>query len=91
MTAVKRTQIQLDEKTYAAVRHKAFALRRSMSAVVRETLAAALKVGRTPATVIEDLKFVGAGRSRQPHGRPVSERHDAALAEAFAGRGKRRR
>ena len=87
---MKRTQIQLDEKTYDAVRHKAFTLRRSMSAVVRETLASALNVGRAPATAIDDLTFVGAGRSRQPRGRPVSERHDVALAEA-AGRGKRRR
>ena len=87
---MKRTQIQLDEQTYAAVRHRAFELRRSMSAVVRETLAEALNVSRAPATQIDDLTFVGAGRSRQPRGRPVSERHDRALAEAFAGRGTRR-
>lgn len=88
---MKRTQIQLDDATHAAVRQLAFDGRRSMSAVIRETLASALKVGRAPAATIEDFHFVGAGRSRRTPGRPVSERHDAALADAFAGpRGRRR-
>ena len=82
---MKRTQIQLDDATHAAVRQRAFEGRRSMSAVIRETLASALKVGRAPAATIEAFHFVGAGRSRQRRGRPVSERHDAALADAFAG------
>ena len=43
---MKRTQIQLDEATYEAVRRKAFEQGVSMASVVRETLADALGTSR---------------------------------------------
>lgn len=82
--SVKRTQIQLDDETYSALRQRAFAARQSISAVVRDTLASALNVRRVRATTIREFRFVGSGRSPRRSGRPVSERHDAELAEAFA-------
>jgi hypothetical protein len=88
---MQRTQIQLDAETYAAVRQRAFDTRRSISAVVRDTLAAALSIRPAPAATIEDFRFVGAARSSQRPGRPVSAHHDDALADAYAGRRGRRR
>ena len=87
---MKRTQVQLDDATYDLVRRRAFEDRRSMSAVIRETLAAAFAPERRVAVRVSDLGFVGAGRSRQPPGRPVSEHHDDALAAALSARGRRR-
>jgi hypothetical protein len=62
-----------------------------MAAVVRETLAEALHVTRRPAPTLRDFGFVAAGRSSrpQPPAGPVSERHDAALADAFGPRRRR--
>ncbi len=85
-----RTQVQLDPETYAAVRQRAFDTRRSISAVVRDTLAAALNV-RPAAAAIEEFRFVGAGRSTERPGRPVSAHHDDALAAAYAETQGRRR
>lgn len=88
---MRRTQIQFDEDTYAAVRQRAFETRRSISRVVRETVAGALKVRRPAAATLGQFRFVGAGRAEPPRGRPVSEDHDAALAQVFApARGRRR-
>jgi len=87
---MKRTQVQLDDETYLALRQRAFEAKQSMSAVVRDTLASALKTRPPQATTIQAFRFVGSGRSPRPSGRPVSERHDAALAEAFAAPRRRR-
>ena len=73
-----RTQILLDEETYRAALQAAFARHVSLSAVVREALAAALPGARTRLRP-EDLSFVGAGSSTQGSLSPVSERHDEAL------------
>ena len=88
---MQRTQVQLDPETYAAVRQRAFDTRRSISAVVRDTLAAALHVRPSAPAAIDDFHFIGAGRSNQRPSRPVSAHHDAALADAYAGRPRRRR
>ena len=88
---MQRTQVQLDPETYAAVRQRAFDTRRSISAVVRDTLAAAVNVRPARAAAIGDFRFVGAGRSSQRLDRPVSTHHDDALADAYAGRQGRRR
>jgi hypothetical protein len=87
---MKRTQIQLDPDTYAAVRHEAYESGRSISAVVRETLASAFGVQPSSARTLADFRFIGAGRRRAPKGGPVSVAHDAALVDAFSGRGRRR-
>lgn len=76
-----RTQLQIDEKTYDALRVTAHKRRKSMSAVVREILQEHL--GSEPeahAKSISDFRFIGAGASGQ---RNISEHHDDALAEDF--------
>jgi hypothetical protein len=90
MGSMKRTQVQLDDATYDLVRRRAFEDRRSISAVIRETLAAAFETGRKPATRLTDLSFVGSGRSSQRPGHPVSEHHDDALADATRAPAARR-
>ena len=85
-----RTQIQLDEATYDAVRRRAFEEGASLSAVVRKLLAEALGVTPGhPTQRIEDFTFVGVGRSRQGDHAPVSERHDEALAASQRARKRR--
>ena len=84
---MKRTQIQLDEATYEAVRRRAFEQGRSMSSLVRETLSAAFgapasKQHRT----IDDFTFVGMGSEPDPPDVPVSVDHDKWYAEAIASR-----
>jgi plasmid stability protein len=81
---MKRTQIQLDERTYAALRRRAYERGCSISALARELLTEAL--GTRPAKKrlsLKDFSFVGAGRSEQGELAPVSERHDEALAQAL--------
>ena len=84
---MKRTQIQLDDATYEAVRRRAFDEGRSMASVVRESLA------RTFGTVvpegrktINDFSFVGIGSDpNPPEGPPVSVDHDRWYVEAVGG------
>lgn len=87
---MKRTQIQLDANTYEALRRRAFVQGRSLSALVRESLAEYLGTGkRKQRPTIQDFTFISSGRSRQGRLSPVSERHDEALAEVFL-KGRRR-
>lgn len=83
---MRRTLIQLDEATYRRVRERAFREERSMSSVIREIVRAALDDDRPAprASRLGEFASVGAGRSKPPRGRPVSEDHDAALAAAFS-------
>lgn len=88
--AVKRTQIQLDDATYEAVRRRAFEQGRSMASVVRETLAEALGTrGARPRRRIEDFAFVGMGSDPAPSPETsAAEDHDRWYAEAVAKRWK---
>lgn len=85
---MKRTQIQLDDATYEAVRRRAYERNRSMSSVVREALAKAFGAEsgvEERKWTLEDFTFIGTGSD--PDNRPdapVSENHDDALAEAYA-------
>lgn len=81
---MKRTQIQIDEQTYEAVRRRAFEQSRSISSVVREVLAQAFGPPPRRRLSLRDFTLVAAGRSRQGRLKPVSERHDEALTEALA-------
>ena len=77
---MKRTQIQLDEKTHAAVRRAAYEQGRSMASVIRETLAEAFGTRAARGRKRWKLTFVGIGRGGVAPGGPVSERHDEAIA-----------
>jgi hypothetical protein len=81
---MKRTLIQLDDETYDKLRHCAFERKQSISAVVREFVVTGLEGGRRRKFArVEDFRSVASGGSRQGKGAPVSEKHDAALAEAY--------
>jgi plasmid stability protein len=82
---MRRTQIQLDERTYETLRRRAFEKGCSVSSYVREVLAYALGTAKAKRRLtIGDFKFVGVASSRQGRLAPVSQRHDEALAEALA-------
>jgi plasmid stability protein len=82
---MKRTQIQLDERTYETLRRRAFEKGCSISALVRELLAHALGTARVRGRpTMKDFTFIGAGRCRQGRLSPVSERHDEALVKSLA-------
>jgi hypothetical protein len=81
---VKRTQIQLDEEVYELLRHRAFAEKKSIAGVIREIVKGDMsQSGHHPSSSVKDFAFIGVGRSKQGRLRPVSERHDEALEEAF--------
>lgn len=82
---MKRTQIQLDEGTHAALRRLAYEQGTSMASIIRDTLARSLgtKASRRPKS-LRQYPFVGSGRSDPKALAPVSERHDEALAEGLA-------
>jgi hypothetical protein len=81
---MKRTQIQIDERTYETLRRRAFDKGCSISSLVREILAYSLGTAKARhKRTLKDFTFVGAGRSRQGRLAPVSERHDEALAKAL--------
>jgi hypothetical protein len=76
-----RTQIQLDEALFEALREKAHRERRSMSAVIRQALREDLRVGVAPNTLPPShYTFVSSGASGR---KDISTRHDEALAEDF--------
>lgn len=89
---MRRTQIQLDEATYEAVRRQSYEERRSISAVIRDLVARSVgTAARKPvARRLTEFPFIGAGRSEQGRLSPVSERHDDALAETASKRRRRR-
>lgn len=77
---MRRTQIQLDERTYEALRRRAYDQKKSMAFVVRALLESALGLAPSRKPSIKDFPFVGCESSDQANLSPVSERHDEALA-----------
>jgi len=73
-----RTQLQLDEPTYEALRQVAHRRRTSMSSVVRDILHEHLNI-KEPVEYTK-LSFIGAGSSKEGD---ISIRHDDYLAEDF--------
>lgn len=72
-----RAQVQLDEATYEALRHRAFAEKKSLSAVVRELLSQALgEHGGKPRKGRRRFTFIGIARGSKSD---VSARHDDYL------------
>lgn len=87
---MRRTQVQLDNGLYEKLRRRAYERRTSLSAVVRETLANAFDSEAAPTAPARQFSFIGAGRSRQRKGHPVSVHHDEAIAN-IPRRPRRRR
>jgi plasmid stability protein len=82
---MKRTLVQFDSETHQKLRLQAFRERRSLAAVVRDLVAAGLagEGGHSKPASIREFASVRAGRSTAGAATPVSEHHDAAIAEAF--------
>ena len=76
-----RTQLQLDERTYEALRNVAHKKRQSMSYVVREILHEYLEgQPKSKENSVKAFTFVGIGASGR---HDISVRHDEALVEDF--------
>jgi len=84
---MRRIPIQLDDKTYAALKRRAAQQGRSIAAIVRESLG---RYVDDRALTSGDFTFVGSGRNASDRKQRTSERHDDALAEAIAPRRKKR-
>jgi len=80
---MKRAQIQLEEDVYDQLRRRAFQQKKSISRLVRDIIKKEIAPTPNRATSINNFRFIAAGRSDQASLKPVSERHDEALAEAF--------
>ncbi|OGP71124.1 MAG: hypothetical protein A2W09_01030 [Deltaproteobacteria bacterium RBG_16_50_11] len=81
---MKRAQIQLEEELFDLLRRRAFQEKRSIAGVIREIIRKEITPSnRSRSSSMKDFKFIAAGRSRQDPLKPVSERHDEALVEAF--------
>jgi hypothetical protein len=81
---MKRAQIQIDEEVYELLRHRAFKEKKSIAGVIREIVKKDIfQSDRHRSSSIKDFTFIGVGRSKQGPLKPVSERHDEALEEAF--------
>ena len=76
-----RTQLQIDDETYEALRARAFSQHRSMSSVARQLLRESLGLARPePEPVDPEFTFIGSAASGHTD---ISERHDDYLAEDF--------
>jgi predicted CopG family antitoxin len=81
---MKRTQIQLDEEVYELLRQRAFKEKKSIAGVIREIVESDISQSdHDRSFFVKDFTFIGIGRSKQGRLRPVSERHDDVLEEAF--------
>ena len=77
---MRRLQIQLDDATYEALRHRAFEGRQSLAATIRELLGHALTPQQRKRKLrLEDFTFIGSFASGSPN--RVSEEHDEVLGE----------
>ncbi len=74
-----RTQLQLDDDTYDALRRRAYRDRKSLSAVAREILRSGLGLEQRVNERYE-FTFINSGNSGRGD---ISVHHDEALAEDF--------
>ena len=87
---MKRTQLQLAEPVYEALRRRAHGRRTSVAGVVREAIQKYLAVPPDAGPVARGgmkprgFSWVGIGASRAEPGRPVSRHHDEYLAQVLA-------
>ena len=82
---MKRAQIQVEEDVYELLRHRAFKEKKSIAGVIREIVKRDIfqSDDRYRPSSVKDFTFIGKGRSKQGALKPISERHDEALEEAF--------
>jgi len=81
---MKRAQVQIDEEVYELLRHRAFKEKKSIAGIIREIVKKDISQSdRHRSSSVKNFKFIGVGRSKQGSLKPVSERHDEALEEAF--------
>jgi predicted CopG family antitoxin len=81
---MKRAQVQIDEEVYELLRHRAFKEKKSIAGIIREIVKKDISQSdRRRSSSVKNFKFIGVGRSKQGSLKPVSERHDEALEEAF--------
>ena len=78
-----RTQIQLNETTHRLLKNRAHSENRSMSALVRDAVNQYLQNPPRRKLTLKDFTFIGSGRSDSNGPRPLSTRHDDALAEIY--------
>ncbi len=78
-----RTQIQLNETTHRLLKNRAHSENRSMSALVRDAVNQYLQTPPRRKLTLKDFTFIGSGRSDSNGPRPLSTRHDDALAEIY--------
>lgn len=87
---MKRILVQLDDESHSSLRKKAYEERRSIASIIRDSVAVTLGGERAATSGKREFRFVGAGRSRQTGPLPVSEAHDAALAESVTTKRKKK-
>jgi plasmid stability protein len=75
-----RTQLQLDDDTYDALRRRAYEQRKSLSAVARDILRSGLGLAEGRGDQKQSFAFFASGRSGRSD---ISVRHDEALGEDF--------
>ena len=81
---MKRAQIQVEEEVYELLRHRAFKEKKSIAGVIREIVKREFyQSDRHQPFSVKHFTFIGVGRSKQGSLKPISERHDEALEEAF--------
>jgi predicted CopG family antitoxin len=81
---MKRAQVQIDEEVYELLRHRAFKEKKSIAGIIREIVKKDISQSdHRRSSSVKNFKFIGVGRSKQGSLKPVSERHDEALEEAF--------
>jgi plasmid stability protein len=82
---MKRALVQFDQETYRKLRQRAFRQQRSIASLVREMVSKGLDESdrRAPPARASEFLSVRAGRSKAGRRSAVSEKHDAALADAF--------
>ena len=77
MSEMIRTQIQIDEPTYDALRDRAFKEHRSISSLVRDLLARSLgRATESPSKRPIRFRFIGMARGKA---KAVSKHHDDCL------------
>lgn len=80
---MKRTQIQLEEPMFEALRQIAFQKRISVAAVMREMIKRQISPKQKSKLRLEDFTFIDSGRSHGKGAGTIAERHDEEFADTI--------